>query len=117
MMTYKVVLTHTEEGYSVGCPELPGCWSEGETEAEALSNIRVAIQEYVSVQPTAASWGKVTFVDVTDVAIPHDGKNGAVAAVQRKPFDFGTLQFNLPPEWTSHKVEDLLDILEGPDRR
>jgi predicted RNase H-like HicB family nuclease len=116
-MTYKVVVTHTDEGYSVGCPELPGCWSEGETEEEAISNIRVAIQEFLSVKPTADSQGKVTFVDVTDVVIPPNGKNGSAPAVERKPFDFGPLQMNLPPEWTSHKVEDLLDILEGPDRR
>jgi len=116
-MTYKVVLRHTDEGYSVGCPELPGCWSEGETEEEALSNIRVAIQEYISVQPPADSQGKVILVDVTDVAIPPSGENGCAAPVERKRFDFGTLQLNLPPEWTSHKVEDLLDIIEGPDRR
>jgi len=116
-MTYKVVVTHTDEGYSVGCPELPGCWSEGETEEEAISNIRDAIQEYLSVQPTAYSQGKVAFVDVNDLVMPLNGKNGSVAAVERKPFDFGSLELNLPPEWTSHKVEDLLDILEGPDRR
>ena len=45
-MTYKVVLHHSEEGYSVSCPGLPGCWSQGETEEEALENIREAIQEY-----------------------------------------------------------------------
>lgn len=48
-MTYQVVLTHTDEGYSVNCPALPGCWSEGDTEAEALENIRIAIREYLDV--------------------------------------------------------------------
>ncbi len=46
-MTYKVVLTHTDEGYSINCPALPGCWSEGQTEAEALENIRDAISIYL----------------------------------------------------------------------
>ena len=46
-MTYEVVLTHTDEGYSVNCPALPGCWSEGESESEALDNIRIAIREYL----------------------------------------------------------------------
>jgi predicted RNase H-like HicB family nuclease len=46
-MTYQVVLTHTDEGYSVNCPALPGCWSEGDTEAEALDNIQSAIREYL----------------------------------------------------------------------
>ena len=45
-MKYKVLLHHSEEGYSVSCPGLPGCWSQGETEQEALENIREAIQEY-----------------------------------------------------------------------
>jgi predicted RNase H-like HicB family nuclease len=47
MATYRVVLRHSEEGYSVSCPGLPGCWSQGATEEEALANIQVAIREYV----------------------------------------------------------------------
>ena len=47
MATYRVVLRHSEEGYSVSCPGLPGCWSQGATEEEALENIQIAIQEYV----------------------------------------------------------------------
>jgi predicted RNase H-like HicB family nuclease len=45
---YKVLLYRTEEGYSVSCPELPGCWSEGDTREEAIENIRDAIQEYLA---------------------------------------------------------------------
>jgi predicted RNase H-like HicB family nuclease len=48
-MIYKVRLLASEEGYSVSCPGLPGCWSQGETEEEALENIRAAIQEYLAV--------------------------------------------------------------------
>jgi predicted RNase H-like HicB family nuclease len=39
----------TDEGFSVSCPGLPGCWSQGATEAEALANIRDAICEYLEV--------------------------------------------------------------------
>ena len=46
-MRYKVVLHRTEEGISVSVPGLPGCWSEGDTEDEALENIRDAIREYL----------------------------------------------------------------------
>ncbi|MGB9485404.1 MAG: type II toxin-antitoxin system HicB family antitoxin [Terriglobia bacterium] len=46
-MKYKVALHRSEEGYSVSCPGLPGCWSQGQTEEEALDNIRVAIREYL----------------------------------------------------------------------
>ena len=48
-MRYKIALYHSEEGYSVSVPGLPGCWSQGKTEAEALANIEVAIREYFSV--------------------------------------------------------------------
>lgn len=42
-------LLKSEEGYAVWCPALPGCWSQGDTETEALENIRDAIGEYLSV--------------------------------------------------------------------
>jgi predicted RNase H-like HicB family nuclease len=47
-MNYKVVLHESEEGFSVSCPGLPGCWSQGATEAEALENIEDAIREYLA---------------------------------------------------------------------
>jgi predicted RNase H-like HicB family nuclease len=47
-MRYKIVLQKSEEGYSVSCPGLPGCWSQGATEAEALENIQEAIREYLA---------------------------------------------------------------------
>jgi predicted RNase H-like HicB family nuclease len=46
-MNYKVVLMESEEGFSVSCPGLPGCWSQGATEEEALDNIKDAISEYL----------------------------------------------------------------------
>ena len=48
-MKYPVVLEKSDEGYSVNCPALPGCWSQGETEQQALDNIRDAIHEYLEV--------------------------------------------------------------------
>jgi len=48
-MQYKVALHHSDEGYAASVPGLPGCWSQGATDAEALENIRVAIVEYLSV--------------------------------------------------------------------
>ncbi len=48
-MFYKVVLQKSEEDYSVNCPGLPGCWSQGATEEEALENIKDAISEYLAV--------------------------------------------------------------------
>jgi predicted RNase H-like HicB family nuclease len=46
MANYRVVLRKSEEGYSVSCSGLPGCWSQGDTEDEALANIQIAIREY-----------------------------------------------------------------------
>jgi predicted RNase H-like HicB family nuclease len=45
---YTVSLKRTDEGFSVWVPSLPGCASQGETEQEALENIRDAIQEYLA---------------------------------------------------------------------
>jgi predicted RNase H-like HicB family nuclease len=47
-LKYKIVIKKTEEGFSVHCPGLPGCWSQGESEKEAIENIRDAIQEYLA---------------------------------------------------------------------
>ena len=46
-MNYQVCLNKNEEGYAVWCPGLPGCWSQGETEQEALENIKDAIKTYL----------------------------------------------------------------------
>jgi len=47
-MKIRVVLEASEEGgYTVYVPSLPGCISEGETEEEALVNIKEAIELYL----------------------------------------------------------------------
>ncbi len=46
-MKYKIALQQTEEGFSVSVPGLPGCWSQGATERDALDNIQDAIQDYL----------------------------------------------------------------------
>ena len=47
-MKVKVILEPSEEGgFTVYVPSLPGCISEGETEKEALANIREAIELYL----------------------------------------------------------------------
>jgi hypothetical protein len=48
-MDYKVLVHESDEGFSVSCPGLPGCWSQGKTEVEALANIQEAIREYLLV--------------------------------------------------------------------
>lgn len=63
-MKMKVVLIESEEGYSVSCPGLPGCWSQGATEQEALENIRAAIEEYVAARADLMANGTVREVEV-----------------------------------------------------
>ena len=47
-MNFKVVLEKQEDnGYTVYVPELPGCVSQGDTRAEAMKNIREAIELYI----------------------------------------------------------------------
>ena len=47
-MRYTVVLEREPDGgFVVSVPVLPGCVSQGDTRAEALSNIREAIALYV----------------------------------------------------------------------
>jgi predicted RNase H-like HicB family nuclease len=57
-MKHKVSIHRTEEGICVSVPSLPGCWSEGDTEEEALANIEDAIREYLAV---AAARSSATF--------------------------------------------------------
>jgi predicted RNase H-like HicB family nuclease len=63
-MKYPVALTQSEEGYSVCGPGLPGCWSQGTTEEEALANIRDAIHEYLEVARQLASGAQAREVDI-----------------------------------------------------
>jgi predicted RNase H-like HicB family nuclease len=48
VMRYQVTIYRSEEGITIGVPALPGCWSEGDTEEDALVNIQDAIQEYLA---------------------------------------------------------------------
>jgi len=63
-MRYEVELIHSEEGFAVGCPELPGCWSQGRTEEEALSNIQSAIKDYLEVAAEMEQRRQVRYVEV-----------------------------------------------------
>lgn len=61
---YPVILKKSDEGYAVGCPSLPGCWSQGQTEKEALDNIRVAIHEYLLARESLFKKEDVRMVSV-----------------------------------------------------
>jgi len=61
---YKVVLVHTDEGYSVYCPGLPGCWSQGQTDREALDNIHDAIEDYLAAIEESTKGADVREVEI-----------------------------------------------------
>lgn len=69
MATYRVALRHSEEGYSVSCPGLPGCWSQGTTEEEALANIQIAIQEYVAAAEELAREDDSRLVEIGVIGV------------------------------------------------
>jgi predicted RNase H-like HicB family nuclease len=64
-MRYKIALLQSDEGFSVSVPGLPGCWSEGATEAEALANIRDAIQAYLAARNELLRDAEVREIEVT----------------------------------------------------
>jgi predicted RNase H-like HicB family nuclease len=63
-MKYRVNLEKTEEGYAVWCPGLPGCWSQGQTEKEALENITDAIKTYLLTVKELTKDKKTRYVEV-----------------------------------------------------
>ena len=63
-MKYKVVLRHSEEGVSVSVPGLPGCWSQGEREADALDNIKAAIREYLDAVEDLTEGAEVREIEI-----------------------------------------------------
>lgn len=63
-MKYKVNIQKTDEGYAVWVPGLPGCWSQGETEAEALTNIRDCIQTYLETVEEMSKDKESRYVEV-----------------------------------------------------
>ncbi|MEQ8225367.1 MAG: type II toxin-antitoxin system HicB family antitoxin [Candidatus Eremiobacterota bacterium] len=64
-MKYRVNIEYVDNAYTVWCPALPGCWSEGSTEEEALENIKDAIEGYLETQQQLAKSGKFRYVEVS----------------------------------------------------
>ena len=65
-MSYRVLLIETTEGWSVSCPDLKGCHSQGTTREEALKNIREAIVLWLE---TEAEESGIKNIETTEVVI------------------------------------------------
>jgi len=63
-MRYRVKVKKTEEGFAVWAPGLPGCWSQGDTEEEALENIKDAIEAYLATVEELAADETSRYVEV-----------------------------------------------------
>jgi predicted RNase H-like HicB family nuclease len=61
---YKVELIPSEEGFAIGCPDLPGCWSQGKTEEEALENIKSAIVDYLAAAEEISQRKQTRYVEI-----------------------------------------------------
>ncbi len=46
-MVFQVVIQKDEHGYFAYCPELPGCYTQGDTFDEVVKNIKEAIELYL----------------------------------------------------------------------
>lgn len=51
-------------GYVISCPTLKGCVSQGETEEEALENIKDAIQTYLASIQDLKAMNRLKMVEV-----------------------------------------------------
>ena len=49
IMKYPVLIHKSEYGYDVHVPSLPGCHSQGNTERQALENVKDAIKTYLTM--------------------------------------------------------------------
>ena len=65
-MKYRVSIKKTEEGYSVWVPGLPGCWSQGESESEALENIKDAIEVYLDTVDKLTADKETRYVEIAN---------------------------------------------------
>jgi predicted RNase H-like HicB family nuclease len=66
-MKLRVVVEYDPEAksYAVYCPELPGCTSAGDSEDEAIENIKEAILLYLEPSPIKLSaTGKIFEIQV-----------------------------------------------------
>ncbi len=63
-MKYSVVIKKSKYGYDIRVPALPGCYGQGNTEKEALANIKDAIQVYLGMEAKELRGAKVREVEV-----------------------------------------------------
>lgn len=63
-MKYPVLIHKSKFGYDVHVPSLPGCHSQGDTEKEALENIKGAIAVYLQTDTEFLRGARMREVEV-----------------------------------------------------
>ena len=59
--SFSIIIEHDVDGYAAFCPELQGCYSQGDTYEEAMLNIKDAIklnfndEEFIRKQKSSLS--------------------------------------------------------------
>ncbi len=56
-------------GFVSSCPQLPGCWSQGETQNEALDNIKAAIAAIMELR-AEEGWPPPAEVVAVELEVP-----------------------------------------------
>ena len=64
-----VIESEPEGGYVVHVPGLRGCWSQGETREQAITNIREAVELWLESQGEMATSSRSGTVDVAAVEV------------------------------------------------
>jgi len=65
-MKLHVVIERDESGYYVAeVPALPGCFSQGKTRKEALTNIKEAIEGWFEVMESKQSFDRTRLTELT----------------------------------------------------
>ena len=95
-LVYTIVLEPEEDGgYSVHCPALPGCSSQGDTLAEALANIKEAILKCLKVLQQR---GNLTPRETPDLVAEEIRQILADRADDALPLTIETRELELPAE-------------------
>jgi len=61
---FRISLFESREGWSVSCPDLPGCHSQGKNRREAVANIKEAIRLWLKVEAEETGLKRVEQADV-----------------------------------------------------
>ena len=67
---FTIIIEKDSDGYFVYCPQLQGCYSQGDTYEEALNNIEDAIKLHIEDrQEELKTWKQPQFINVTSLEL------------------------------------------------